>query len=46
MAWLFLTTCKAYRIVFIFQAVSLNGGATQPLPRDGEAKKLRRILTV
>ena len=46
MAWLFSTICKAYRIVFIFEAAWLNGGATQPLPRDGEAKELRRDPTV
>ena len=46
MAWLFSTICEAYRIVFIFKAAGLNGGATQPLTRDEEATELYRGLTV
>ena len=32
--------------MFIFEASWLSGGTTQPLPRDGETKGLRRDPTV
>ena len=41
MAWIFSAICKAYGIVFIFEAACLSCGATQSLPRDGEAKEFR-----
>ena len=44
-AWLFSTICQAYYIAFIFEAAWFSGGATQPLPRNGEAKELRREPT-
>ena len=46
MAWLFSTICKAYRIVFIFEAAWLNGGAIQPLTRDEKVTELGRDPTV
>ena len=46
MAWLFSTICKAFCNVFIFEAASLRGDATQPLMRDEEASELRRDPTV
>ena len=46
MACLFSTICKAYCIVFIFEAARLRVGATQPLPRDEEATELCRNETI
>ena len=40
------TIWTTYRIVFIFEAALLSVGATQPLPRDGEAAEPRRDSTV
>ena len=37
---------KHAALLFIFKAAWLSGGATQLLPRDGEAKELRTDPTV